>query len=713
MSRTAHLTGTYRQPVLRLRFERKARLKDGTSLVEWVKALPRRRWNAEERAWDVTGTGDRPSRLLKRAGFELDLEAENDDPSLQDVWDIDELVDPLLRLSKQNPAIVLVRPRLAGFELARRRLGPGARWDRDTGRFEMPVADVLTADGRPKPGLVIPKKAIAAAKEARSRGVRVTNAAELAGAKSVDEAGKAALATIAKVGDVPDWFGVQLYPYQRAGAIAAVSGHRLIADEPGLGKTLEALGAVAMTDADRLLIISPPVAMTHWAREIAASRVVNRPTRGNLSEPVDNIVVISPTRKVPDLPGVGAVVVSDSLLASRPALVEQIRAWKPDALIVDEIHREKTWESARSVAVRSIAEQVPGIRLGISGTPMFANPVELASPLAITGQLDPVFGGYGAFVETYARQNHFKAWVARKKMLPQLRRIFDEQVWVRRRKDDVIDLPPKTRRELVVDVDLSGFRKAHKEVTAKVAQWVEDYVAAEGHLPDDETIEAFARQSIGLTSMLRRAAGLAKVKAATDYIAEWVEQTKKARDEEGHVTFDRPLIVWTHHRVVSEAMAQAVPQAVGGARVIIGGISREERTEIVDEFQAGRIPVVVASITAAGTGITLTRASDALFVETDWTPALVQQAEDRCHRVGSQRPVTLTTMVAPGTLDERVQSVLTQKAELLEVLMGQGQDVSVSDFEDDEATAPAEIVAEIARDIIAKRAKGSRRRKAA
>lgn len=707
--RIAYLTGTYRRPLLRLKFARRDGLKDGTALIDWVKALPGRRWNPEERAWDVVGIGKDPERTLKRAGFSIDTDTLAGDASLSDVWNLDDLVDPILKLSSKRPSVVLVRPRLAGFEIARGRLGPGAKWDRKTGRFEMPVTDVLTAAGKPKPGLIIDPRAIQAAKEARSRGVAISNAAELAGAKDIAEAGAAGTDTIAKVGDLPKWFGeeagLSLYPYQRAGAIAAAGGHYLLADEPGLGKSYQALAAVAIRGrGQRLLIISPPVALTHWAREVEVSGMLGNIGAGKPLAAAGQVAVITAKRKEPELPARGVVVVSDSLVSSRPALAQALANWVPTDLIVDEVHRHKTWESARATAVRELAQEVRGLRVAISGTPMFANPVELASPLAITGQLDPIFGGYSAFVSTYARQNHFKAWVANKKELPELRRIFDQAVWVRRRKDDVVDLPPMVRQEVMVDVDLSGFRKAHREVARKVSDWLEDFVENEGRLPDEDEVGAYARVSIALTSMLRRAAGLTKVNTATEWIIEWTAANPAQPDAEGNLVFDRPLVVWTHHRAVTEAMAKAVPAAVGGAKTIIGGTSQDERSAIVDDFQAGKVPVLVASITAAGVGITLTRSSDALFVETDWTPALVQQSERRINRIGSTRSAILRTMVAPGTLDERVQKVLATKAELLTTLMGEGQDVSVVDFDADEGTAPAQIIAEIARGLIAKKA---------
>jgi len=698
--RRAELTGTDRVPLVRLWFNRHDTLKGGRRLLDAVRALPRAQFDGEAQCWVVSATGRDPDRLLQRWGFEIDLEAE--DPSLAGVQSLGEVFDPLLRLSAKQPGVVLVRPRLAGFARTLELLGPGARWDKATQRFEVPVADLVDDDGDPLPGLVYGRGIVQEARRRLAEPKPPREAAVLASVTSMGDAPGAAAALVDAVGDVPDWFGLDLYGYQRTGAIAAAAGLAQLGDEPGLGKTRTALAAAAIRGVERLLVVSPPVMLSGWEREATLSRAAG--VGGRL--PGAEVVVITPRRKEPDLPRRGVVIVSDSLLASREALAKRIRLWAPDGLIVDEVHRLKTWDSARGRVVRAVAEAVgDGPRLAISGTPLFANPVELASTLAITGQLDPVFGGMGRFCAAFARQNKYKAWVARKRELPRLRSMLDQYVWVRRHKEDVLtDLPAKSRREMVVDVDLSGFRAAHREVTEVVEGWVEEFLSAHGRLPEAADIAEYARDSIGLTSQLRKAAGLAKVDAATEYIVDWVASNETTLDEQGRTVYDRPLVVWTHHRVVSTAMAEAVPDAVGGARVIMGGISKAEQASIVDDFQAGLVPVLVASITAAGVGITLTRSSDALFVETDWTPALVLQAEDRTHRVTQTRPVTLTTMVAPGTLDEQVQKVLAAKAKVLEPLLGEGQDVSVIDTDDeDELTAPAEIVFDIADRLVVKR----------
>lgn len=89
------------------------------------------------------------------------------------------------------------------------------------------------------------------------------------------------------------------------------------------------------------------------------------------------------------------------------------------------------------------------------------------------------------------------------------------------------------------------------------------------------------------------------------------------------------------------------------------------------------MPVLVASIHAAGVGLTLTAASECWFVECDWTPLIVSEAQDRIHRRGASRPVTITTLVAPGTFDEQIQQTVARKAKVLKQSMS-GDDQHVA-----------------------------------
>lgn len=677
----AYLLGNLRIPFIRLAFPRGARTPDGTPYAKWVKGLPGRMWNPEAMSWDITCLGPRPEAALAKAGVEL-VRQWCPDPSLAAAR-LSDLLTPLMMMHPDRPGTVMVRPRMLGYEGTRALLGEAAVWDKTTGRFEVEACDLLGPDLRPRKGLTLPDDILAAALERRTRRIGAgVDASALARASSLEAVPTQVLEqVVAAVGDIPSDFGVTLFPYQHVAALAAAAGHRLLALEPGAGKSFAALAVSAMHGSRRLLVISPPVALTHWRREtIAAS-------------PKEVDVRILSTRKVPaqqlPLPREGAVIVSDGIIRANKGLISLIAEWDPDFLIVDESHRFKSWEAQRSIAARTIAENMSRApRLALSGTPMTDSCVDLVGQLALTGQLDSVFGGPDAFLTTFARRvmvgGRPRGWEPRRREAARLRDILDSQVWVRISKEeawavtDGIDVPPlQPQVPILLDVPLTAYRAAHREVGEKVREWIEAFWDSKNRPPNEAEVHQWATDSIGMAAPLRHAAGLSKVEAAGEWVQEWVAGHAKRTRSDGATEYDRPLIVWVHHRDVGEAMLEAVAKIAPGAQAISGTTSMGERDRIIAAFQDGTVPVLVASIAAAGVGITLTRGCDSLFVERAYSPADNLQAVDRQHRVGQSRPVTPYVMIAVGTTDEHTDAVHEAKAGRLVPLMGASQDVSV------------------------------------
>lgn len=309
--------------------------------------------------------------------------------------------------------------------------------------------------------------------------------------------------------------------------------------------TRQGLAAAAIRGAKRVLIICPPLVLTNWSREASTalgpgfdpSKVPAPPKRGK-SFPYGT-VVFYPGRKTPELPEEGVVVVAFSLLAARPELLAQVRAWQTDALITDESHLLRGWESARGTVIRNLAGDLgEKLRLPMTGTPLLPTPEQLTNQLAFSGHLDPVFGGASALIDEYTSPDHFGGRRVLKQKLDQLTEILDDQVWVRRQKDEVLtQLPKKSRAVRYVDIDNREFEKAHKELYAKIAEWVND--PATDYCPEEA--EEWARENIALISPLRVAAGMAKVPVAIEIIADWMEQTTVTKS--GKRVYERPLTV--------------------------------------------------------------------------------------------------------------------------------------------------------------------------
>jgi SWI/SNF-related matrix-associated actin-dependent regulator 1 of chromatin subfamily A len=120
------------------------------------------------------------------------------------------------------------------------------------------------------------------------------------------------------------------------------------------------------------------------------------------------------------------------------------------------------------------------------------------------------------------------------------------------------------------------------------------------------------------------------------------------------------LVVFAHHREIQRAVLERFPKALH----ILGADTHAARDLSLREFQApdgASNQLIVCSIEVAGQGLTLTRSSNVAFLELDWTPAKHDQAEDRCHRMGQQDAVNATYLLAAGTIDETIATLLERK----------------------------------------------------
>lgn len=157
---------------------------------------------------------------------------------------------------------------------------------------------------------------------------------------------------------------------------------------------------------------------------------------------------------------------------------------------------------------------------------------------------------------------------------------------------------------------------------------------------------------------LRRLAGIGKVEAA----AQWILS---------HALLEK-VVVFAFHIEVQESLVDAV--RAGGLDTVLsitGGMSPKARHDAIQRFQCDpRARVIVCSLTASRTAITLTAAERALIVELDWTPGGLEQAEDRIHRIGQPGQVTITYLAASDTLDDRMLSILSRKRSLIRALTG-------------------------------------------
>jgi len=664
------------------------------TILDWMRMVPGRHWDADEIAWIVTDPGPNADTVLRDLGFDVDLSR----GAMAGIRTLADLAIPLIEPDEDDPYTTWLYPRFSSGGVTL----PVGSWDKTRRAFAVHTPDLVAAGIDPRlgtPDTIASAARLLAARTAygaRERDAKLSRVLS----RQTTRHERALEVAAERFGVLPDWFDVNLFGYQECGAYALISGHSLLGDPQGIGKTIQAVAAHTIVGTRRLLVTCPKKVRSAWAREFEKATVAYRTKfEGDVRDGAGTVVIIEPGRKLPALPDHGVVIVAHSYVASNSAARNAILAWSPDGLIVDEAHYLKTWDSDRSRAVRRIAQDIEGLRIASSGTVILKAPHEAMPALAITGHLDSVFGGVTNFLNTYCYQDTMGNWQPRMKALEDFRHVLDGQVWVRRDRDEAYEAmhdesggafqkltfaPP---RPIYVEVDLHGFTAAHKDIEDRVGEWLDEL----GREPTLGERDEWASENVGLVSVLRRAAGMAKVPAAVDYIQTWLEDGPNP--DTG--LWDDPLLVWTHHRDVTEAMIAAVADVDAPVQAIWGGGNDALVEAIVDDFQAGRTAVIVASVHAAGTGLTLTRARHALWVESDWTPGVVQQSADRIRRIGQTRDVDLAVMIAEGTLDERIQQTLAAKARVLDPVLGDGNDISVALRKDGDAMSARDIVLEI------------------
>ena len=417
--------------------------------------------------------------------------------------------------------------------------------------------------------------------------------------------------------------GGELRPFQRAGVQYALAQRRtFLADEQGLGKTVQALAALEADGAYPAVVVCPASLKLTWEREAAhwlphrrTAVVSGRSARGWSRADADAADI---------------VIVNYDIVDGHRARLADLGL---QAAVFDESHYCKEPRARRTKACLALARRVApdGLRLALTGTPILNRPKELVSQLRLIGRLDDF--GSGA-----AMTRRFRGAEALERLHWHLR----AHCYVRRVKADVLpQLPPK--RQVTIPVDLSN-EAEYRLAERNVVDWLR---AQPLDLRELQTKVAAALRNERLVQLnkLRQLAGRGKLAAALAWLGDFVESGE-------------PLVVFADHVELQQELVARFPGAVH----VLGSDDARARDEAVRAFQSPDGPqVIVCSLRAAGQGLTLTRASNVAFLELDWTPARLAQAEDRCHRIGQGSAVTAWYLVAPDTIDETMAELLALK----------------------------------------------------
>jgi hypothetical protein len=416
--------------------------------------------------------------------------------------------------------------------------------------------------------------------------------------------------------------GGELKPFQRAGVSYLLARRRaFLADEQGLGKTIEALAALEAAGAYPAVVVCPASLKLNWLRELQRWL------------PHRSVRALAGNRCTTEPPDADVTVLNYEIVSAR---LDELRELGPRALVLDESHYCKNAAAKRTQAVARLSATVPedGLVLALSGTPVTNRPAELISQLRILGRLED-FGSGARFGQ------RFRGPDAHLRLHWHLR----ARCFVRRLKADVLpQLPAKTRAVLPVELDTEAeYRLAERDLVA----WLRSQPLDLREL-DAKVAAALRAERLVRCNALKLLAARGKLHGALAWIHDFCSAGE-------------PLVVFAGHREIQRAVLARFPDALH----ILGEDSPVARDAALRAFQTpevtGSNQLIVCSIDVAGQGLTLTRSSNVAFLELAWTPAKHDQAEDRCHRIGQQDAVNAYYLLAADTIDETISALLERK----------------------------------------------------
>jgi superfamily II DNA or RNA helicase len=420
---------------------------------------------------------------------------------------------------------------------------------------------------------------------------------------------------------LPERLGGELAPFQHAGVRYVLDARRcFLADEQGLGKTVQALAALEAADAFPAVVVCPASLKLNWERESARWL------------PERSVHVVHGT--APVFPKADITILNYEVVHAH---TQRLTLSRPKALVLDESHYVKNPRARRTKATRRLSDAIGrnAIKLALTGTPVLNRPEELVSQLRIIGRLEEL--GSGASLS-----RKFKGMGAEQRLHWHLRR----RCFARRLKSEVLPQLPAKRR-VIVPVELSNepeYRQAEKDVIA----WLREQPLDLSEL-DAKIAAALRAERLAQLTTLKRLAARGKLAAARTWIADFLTSGER-------------LVVFAQHREVLEALLETFPDALH----LLGRDSVTARDAAVAAFQEeDGAQLIICSMRVAAQGITLTRASNVCFLELDWTPAMQEQAEDRVHRIGQHDAVVAWHLLAANTIDETMATVIERKRGLI------------------------------------------------
>lgn len=441
------------------------------------------------------------------------------------------------------------------------------------------------------------------------------------------------------------------YEYQLEGVRYALDHKRCIfGDQPGLGKTLQAICSVVKAHKEAavygesfpVLVICPASLKVNWQREFKKFAGMNAVILDDRNRDCWHRFY---EMKRPDGEPLASVFITNYeslkkffVLETKNHVRKTIKSYVFDeridifkAVIIDESHKCKSSKTQQSKYVEGICKGKRWI-FALTGTPVVNNNKDLIQQLKILGRLED-FGGYKHFVDRYCdgpkqssnlRELHYRLWM---------------NCFFRREKAKVLtQLPDKMRQYITCDITN---RKEYNDAENDVIKYLRQYKNAN----DDKVARAMRGAVMVKMGILKQIAAKGKIMAVSEFIHDIIDSGEK-------------LIMFAYLKDVVDALKKEFPDAV----TVTGSDNTAQKQNAVDRFQNDpECKLIILNYKSGGTGLTLTAASRVGFIEFPWTYSDCEQAEDRAHRNGQKNAVNCYYFLGEKTIDRYMYNVIQTK----------------------------------------------------
>lgn len=450
-------------------------------------------------------------------------------------------------------------------------------------------------------------------------------------------------------------FKTNPFLHQVEGVIFGLENEKFIlGDDMGLGKSKQiidlAVNRKKIGDVNGVLIICGVNGLKfNWKKEIEIHSNEKSLILGERINRNGKLVIGEKKQKLEQLrdwdPKTLFLITNIESLREPEILVEiqnLLRQGLINMIAVDEIHKAKNPASQQGKALLKLDCR---FKIGMSGTPLMNSPLDLFVILKWLGLQEG--RSFYQFKHFYCEFGDFQK-IIRYRNLPILRKLYEENS-IRRLKNDVLDLPDKLHLEEYVEMNTKQ-KSLYKDVLKEIM----------------DNIDKVKLKPNPLTELLR----LRQVTAAPEIISSTItESTKMDRcvelvDEitaKGH-----SVIIFSQFSKVADVVAERLKDH---EPAIYHGEIKDREAQLKRFQTDDDCRIIIGTTPAMGTGLTLTKASYVIFVDSPWNRANKEQAEDRAYRIGSKSNVTIITLITKDTIDEKIEQLIHDKGKLSDLLI--------------------------------------------